>query len=231
MDAVIWTEGIADQKFLADAIGHWFGLKFERTNVKKNGKDAQIFKGSNENLTIDIQSLVGKDTILNEKQAVETLKDQYSFNRNQGKLNIVFLDADENIENRFVEVEQSKIFLEEDYPVFLLPNNESIGDLETLLEKIVNPINNEIFECWNNYENCLTGKENPANPGNLITLPARKTKIYAYLEALLGSSKKQKELIKEPNRDYTNPNHWDLNHGYLEPLKTFLNKHLIVPQA
>lgn len=231
MDAVIWTEGIADQKFLADAIGHWFGLKFERTNVKKNGKDAQIFKGSNGNLTIDIQSLVGKDTILNEKQAVETLKDQFSFNRNQGKLNIVFLDADDNIEERFKEVDQSKSFMDENFPAFLLPNNESIGDLETLLENIANPINEAIFECWNNYENCLEGKENPANPGKTFTLPARKTKIYAYLEALLGSSKKQKELIKEPNRDYTNPKHWDLNHEYLEPLKTFLNQHLKVQPA
>lgn len=226
MDAVIWTEGIADQKFLADVIGYWFGLEFKRTNVK----DTQIFKGFNENLSIDIQSLVGKDTILNEKQAIETLKPQFSFNRNQGKLNIVFLDADD-IEERFKEVELSKSFMKEDFSVFLLPNNQKNGDLETLLENIANPINKEIFECWNNYENCLEGKENPANPGKTFTLPARKTKIYAYLEALLGSSKKYKELIKEPNRDYTNPNHWDLNHAYLEPLKTFLTKHLIVQPA
>ncbi len=49
-------------------------------------------------------------------------------------------------------------------------------------------------------------------------------KIYGYLEALLGETKSQKELIKEANRNYENPQHWNLEAEYLEPLKQFILK-------
>ena len=51
---------------------------------------------------------------------------------------------------------------------------------------------------------------------------SKNTKIYGYLEALLGETKSQKELIKEANRDYENPQQWNLDAEYLEPLKRFL---------
>ena len=59
-----------------------------------------------------------------------------------------------------------------------------------------------------------------------LTTPAKKTKIYGYLEALLFGSKSQKEQIKEVNRNYKNTQHWNLDAKYLEPLKGFLQKWL-----
>ena len=50
-------------------------------------------------------------------------------------------------------------------------------------------------------------------------------KIYGYLEALLGETKSQKELIKEANRNYENPQHWNLDAEYLLPLKDFFSKY------
>ena len=52
-------------------------------------------------------------------------------------------------------------------------------------------------------------------------------KIYGYLEALLGETKSQKELIKEANRNYENTQHWNLDAEYLEPLKGFIKKNII----
>ena len=40
---------------------------------------------------------------------------------------------------------------------------------------------------------------------------AKSINIYGYLEALLGESKRQKELIKEANRNYESPQHWNLD--------------------
>jgi len=60
-----------------------------------------------------------------------------------------------------------------------------------------------------------------------LTTPAKKTKIYGYLEALLGESKNEKKKIKEKERDYENTLHWDLDAEYLERLKEFLTKSLI----
>lgn len=55
---------------------------------------------------------------------------------------------------------------------------------------------------------------------------SKNTKIYGYLEALLGETKSQKELIKEANRNYENPQHWNLDAEYLEPLKRFLAQNI-----
>ena len=52
-------------------------------------------------------------------------------------------------------------------------------------------------------------------------------KIYGYLEALLGETKSQKELIKEANRNYENTQHWNLDSEYLEPLRMFLENSII----
>ena len=55
-----------------------------------------------------------------------------------------------------------------------------------------------------------------------LTIPAKKTKTYAYLATLLGKSKSQKKLIKDANRNYENTQHWNLDAEYLEPLKVFI---------
>ena len=105
---------------------------------------------------------------------------------------------------------------------FLFPDNQSNGDLETLLSQIINQDNDVIFKCWEGYENCL---KTSVRKEGIFTTPARKTKIYAYLEALLGESNSEKDLIKERERDYQNQNHWDLNASALVNLKQFLDQY------
>lgn len=56
---------------------------------------------------------------------------------------------------------------------------------------------------------------------------SKNTKIYGYLEALLGETKSQKELIKETNRNYENSLHWNLEAEYLEPLKAFFENNIL----
>jgi hypothetical protein len=59
-----------------------------------------------------------------------------------------------------------------------------------------------------------------------LTTPAKKTKIYGYLEALLGTSESDKKKIKEREREYHNALHWNLDAEYLSSLKEFLVKSL-----
>ncbi len=225
MKAVIWTEGIADQKFLADVIEHWFGLKFDRNQSKE---EETVFEYKNEDDLVKIQSLGGKDTLLSEEKSKQELSAPFALNVLQGIQNLVVLDADDDPTTRKKEIESARKNLSIDFPCFLLPDDSREGDIEILLQEIINPQNSVIFECWQSYEDCLSQKENPQAPNRKFTLPARKTKIYAYLEALLGESKKQKELIKEAKRNYQKPEHWILDHTK-EPLKTlydFLKQHL-----
>ena len=78
------------------------------------------------------------------------------------------------------------------------------------------------MDCWQTYEGELANVRIPTKTPPTLTIPAKKTKIYAYLETLLGTSKTQKKLIKDANRNYENTQHWNLDAEYLESLKGFL---------
>lgn len=200
----IYVEGIADQKFIADFISFHYNVSM----IKVKFKDGKQIK--NENL-IDIE---GKDSL----HAVTPL---LKINSAKNISNIIIFDADDNIESRRKELRDFKNENDVEFDFFLFPNDKDNGELEELLVNIINSENKGIFDCWDNYENCLKKISSD------MTLPAKKTKIYAYLEPLHGKSKSQKKKIKEENRNYKNEKHWVLNNSYLNPLKTFLDKYFV----
>ena len=95
------------------------------------------------------------------------------------------------------------------------------------IDVIAGDFDKPIFECWEGYEKELVKLDIPGRTPPPLTTPAKKTKIYGYLEALLGESKSQKKLIKEPNRDYENTLHWNLDTEYLGALKECLERNLM----
>ena len=78
--------------------------------------------------------------------------------------------------------------------------------------------------CWQAYEGELEKLRIHTKTPPTLTIPAKKTKINEYLETLLGTSKTQKKLIKDANRNYENTQHWNLDAEFLDPLKEFLLK-------
>jgi hypothetical protein len=82
------------------------------------------------------------------------------------------------------------------------------------------------MDCWQTYEGELEKVRIPSKTPPTLTIPAKKTKINAYLETLLGKSRSQKELIKDAKRNYENTQYWNLDTEYLEPLKRFLEKNV-----
>ena len=153
-----------------------------------------------------------------------TWQQRMKTNTANGGINLVIIDADDDIDARRSDILAWKEQYGLDFELFLLPNNQDAGALEDLLENIINPNNRPILDCWEDYEKELVQLDIPDRTPPPLTTPAKKTKIYGYLEALLGESKSQKELIKEVNRNYKNTQHWNLDAEYLEPLKAFLKK-------
>jgi hypothetical protein len=138
-------------------------------------------------------------------------------NADNGNLSILILDADKDFKARFNEIrsdfDQYKVPIE----LFLFPNHAHLGNLETLLTEIA--VDKKLIDCFLQYEKCIEGYNKPVN----------KSKIFAYLDALLPEKNKKGskgDLIQEVNRDYKNKLHWDLSHKYLDPLKEFLATHL-----
>lgn len=203
----IFVEGIADQKFFQDLILSWYGVKLSIGGFQKG----KFLNG-------DIFNVEGKG-IFEDENKKTLITPILEFNNINGTTNLFIFDADT------FEIESDNFGrYKTEYPIehFLLPNDESDGDLETLLEQIINLEHQAIFDCWVGYEDCLRSHKEKN-----YTTPARKTKIYAYLEALLGESKNQKKKIKEAERDYSNTSHWNLNAPALNNLKTFLDKFFI----
>ena len=202
----IIVEGDADKKFFEDYYHHIFGEKAPKGSITHPGKDGD---------TGGYQKLKSEDAIGVMRQ-----------NTDMGGINLVIFDADEDTESRRAELLAIKEEFGVEFELFLLPNNKDVGALEDLLENIINPNNQPVMVCWQTYEEKLREGRIPSKTPPTLTIPAKKTKIYAYLETLLGKSRSQKKQIKDANRNYKNTQHWNLDAEYLEPLKEFLRKWL-----
>ena len=202
----IIVEGDADKKFFEDYYHHVFGEKAPKGSITHPGKDGD---------TGGYQKLKSEDAIGVMRQ-----------NTDMGGINLVIFDADEDTESRRAELLAIKEEFGVEFELFLLPNNKDVGALEDLLENIINPNNQPVMECWQTYEEKLREVRIPSKTPPTLTIPAKKTKIYAYLETLLEKSKTQKKLIKDANRNYENTQHWNLDAEYLETLKGFLVNNL-----
>ena len=202
----IIVEGDADKKFFEDYYHHIFGEKAPKGSITHPGKDGD---------TGGYQKLKSEDAIGLMRQ-----------NTDMGGINLVIFDADEDTESRRAELLAVKEEFGVEFELFLLPNDKDAGALEDLLENIINPNNRPVMDCWQTYEEKLREVRISSKTPPTLTIPAKKTKIYAYLETLLEKSRSQKKLIKDANRNYKNTQHWNLDAEYLEPLKEFLHKYL-----
>lgn len=192
----LYVEGIADKVFFKQYLQHCFGIVVPEERIV---------------------NLEGWTNI----KGLAALRRMRSTTDNGG-VNIALLDADKDIDARRKDILNWKQEHDVEFELFLLPNNHDAGTLEDLLENIINPSNRPIFDCWEHYEQELVQIDIPGRTPPPLTTPAKKTKIYGYLEALL--EREQKDLIKERNRNYENPQHWNLDAEYLEPLKQFILK-------
>ena len=202
----IIVEGDADKKFFEDYYHHIVGEKAPKGSITHPGKGSK---------TGGYQKLKSEDAIGAMRQ-----------NTDLGGINLVIFDADEDIEARRAELLAIKEEFGVEFELFLLPNDKDAGALEDLLEKIISPANQPVMDCWQTYEGELEKVRIPTKTPPTLTIPAKKTKIYAYLETLLGKSKAQKELVKDAKRNYENTLHWNLDAEYLEPLKEFMDKNI-----
>lgn len=203
-DCKIFVEGVADKCFIEQLISFVFGEPVVEGVVINTDGYTNLMAQDKEN----------------------TYTNQMRRTTDDGGVNLVIFDADEDCEERKREILEWKRRKGVDFELFLFPDNEGLGALEDLLERIINPENQEVMDCWERYEESIRNIRLPWRKGEPLTIPAKKTKIYAYLEVLLGDSKGEKKKIKEANRDYTNRHHWDLNALSLKKLMAFLRNNL-----
>lgn len=183
------VEGSEDVRFLQDFIEFHFRKKIER------------------NLFIEIG---GKsETIHLSQTKIQTSTDA-------GKLNIIIFDADDNdyqstLAN--VKAKERDLSLKFD-KIFLFPDNNSKGNLESLLKSSVTKGNEELFDCIEAYAICKAAL-NLKNPRSID----EKEKIRIYQGSFVEPNR-----VKGSERSYLDNNIWDLNSPMLIPLKKFLGE-------
>lgn len=161
---LIYTEGKSDRNFLG-----WY------LNFLKYKDHFDIFDIEGKDKLISDEFLEKIDKILNNKH--QTYKQvciifdadkKESQERNAG--------FDNKLAHICKELKEKRI----DFPreqIFLFPNNQDDGDLETLLSEITNY--KEFINCFESYLDCIKKKEHYKPIKNI-----RKSMWYAYLEAL-----------------------------------------------
>ncbi|GAA8568085.1 hypothetical protein HpDR60_16190 [Helicobacter pylori] len=152
---------------------------------------------------------------------------------------LIIFDADKDYESNKKEiltvVSKTKQTISEEQ-IFLFPNNQDDGDLETLLLKIAK--HDEFLKCFEGYLECIKSKEHYKPITNI-----RKNMLYAYLEVFelekffqynwdTNSKKQEKCLIddkgkikEEHKEEYEKLKEViDFNSKSLIPLKNFLGQ-------
>lgn len=186
--------------------------KHERTSEAVFIKTLLLSIGKDEN-QYELICVDGKDNLANVsvKMREATLEDIN---------NIIIFDADFPDNNggyliRKSEIESMLQTLSVQAAIFLFPNNHEDGDVETLLERIMQKNDHQrFFDCYHDYENCL---------GDMYISPNRKGKLHTYISAQKGLTKKQRNALGSGHWCFDDKRYWDIDNMELEPLKEFLN--------
>ena len=181
------VEGPDDQKFLSDFIRFKFGDKIH-SNVAffRNGNHADGLKA--------------KETSIRERVL-------------QTRVGII-LDGDlQNFENtKKITLDFASQVGINHKDVFLFPDDETFGRLETLLRKIIPENNQHIINCIDAYKKCIS----PLKDLNLKKFDHH-NEIFVYVGSLEQAGNPKGEF-----REYNKPHVWDLSHHELGPLLKFL---------
>ncbi len=138
--------------------------------------------------------------------------------------NIIIFDADFSQNKGGFSVRKSAIAnklqaLAVQATIFLFPNNREDGDIETLLERIMQKHNHQrFFDCYHDYESCL---------GGMYKTPNRKGKLHTYISAQTGLTKKQRDALGSGEWCFEDKRYWDIDNVEVDPLKNFLTSHVL----
>lgn len=144
-------------------------------------------------------------------QGIKLLRNNMRQNKDKGGKNFIIFDADDNPTKRREEILNliGDPSIVDD--IFLVPNNNDEGNLDTLLLNITRTSNSLLNNCFDKYRECINSL------GNGYKIPDDKTKVFAHLSGL--GKPYQIEKI-----NYLDEDIWDLNHPLVKNLIVYLDR-------
>ena len=160
----------------------------------------------------------------------EAIVNQISLAQNSGDQAIVLADADtiakgygyakrkQDIDNGMAD----KGIL---FPYFLYPDNNSDGDVETLMLSAAQRDSHIVFfDCFEDYEKCVSGATD-ANGNPKYNVPDLKGKLHTYMSAQ-KLPRRLRDRFGRGDWLFDDINFWDLNVSDLAALKSFFAANL-----
>ena len=133
-------------------------------------------------------------------------------NTDSGNLNVLIFDADDNDYQSTLDKIKIKSQDLQIHSIYLFPDNQLKGNLESLLKSSVPMGNEKIFSCIDDYATCKDGLK-LKRPRTID----EKEKLWIYHGSFSESGN-----AKGSKRNYQDADIWDLNSDALNPLKEFL---------
>ncbi len=187
-----------------------------------------------ESLLIKIYGKNYKETIIvidaKGWQQLELLKQEFEKSINENGRNLIIFDSDSDIngggfQKRKAEIQDICSKLGYSFKLFLFPNNSDDGDYETLLERLINEKHRILLNCFSEYEKCISTQTNQEGE-NMYVLPARKAKMYSYVDAFKKSRTKSQKF-RNGDWFFDNNEYWTIeNNSAIEPLIEFLKTNI-----
>lgn len=146
-------------------------------------------------------------------------------------LNLVIYDADTTAHDRGgviarrAELQRQATELGLSFKLFLLPTDATDGNLENLLEQLIQPEHRPILDCFVSYENCV--RSHTPQSGLPYLLPGSKDKFYAYAQAMpLSDDERKAHKSRGATKYFTNADYWNLSAAEIKPLTDFLDQYV-----
>lgn len=159
---------------------------------------------------------------VNGKDNLEHVVPQMQETMEQDGKNLVIFDADFPENNGGFTSRQAELLgklqeLDVSFELFLYPNNQDDGDVESCFEMMMLPEHQTIMECFRDFEMCL---------GSDYVHPNRKGRCFTYISSMQMSQTKRNKL-GSGQWMFDNMDYWNINAEGLQPLKDFLRQHLL----
>lgn len=144
---------------------------------------------------------------------------------------LVFVDADtkekkQGYEKRKNEIEKGFLQYKCLFPLFIYPNNQSDGDVETLMASAARRDRHKVFfDCFEDYEKCVSGVKDELG-NSIYNIPNLKGKLHTYVSAQKLSGKSKRNL-NAGDWLFDKDDFWNLDVPELQPLKDFLAAYLV----
>ncbi len=160
----------------------------------------------------------------------ESILNQIRQSLDEGDHVMVILDADFlekgwGFERRKKDVMAKMQSQDISFPFFLYPDNQSDGDVETLMESLARKdMHKGWWNCFDDYEICVKGIRDAE--GNLMyNVPNRKAKLHTYISSQRLSNR-QRDKVGRGHWLFDDAKYWDLSDSNLAPLLKFFDENL-----